>query len=260
MCVFFNSGFYNVVRVVLTSAVLVGNGITLSIAQEQKVLTNTKIFKLDLGASRVIYNLGSSGTFLSINNNQNYPILVQGKVYSEDKKTTAPFIVTPPVFRLDAQQQSRMKIIRTGGHFFDNRETLQWLCVGGIPPKDTDVWAQDKHGKSAPPSAVTLNMQVSSTSCIKLLMRPPGLEETMIEAASALKWQRQGDKMTVTNSSAFYINFSSLSVGGFKIADPEYISPFSSRSFPIPRGAAGKVTWVVITDEGGASRPFQVSL
>lgn len=255
-----NKKTYRAAGAVLAAAILISNGATPAFAQELKTVTNTKVFEVKLGASRVIYNQDSSGASLSITNAQAYPILVQGKVLAEDKKTPAPFIVTPPVFRLDAQQQNRLRIIRTGGQMAGDRETLHWLCVTGIPPKDSDVWAQDEKGTPLKPTAVTLNLEVSANSCIKLLVRPSGVRGTMMDAVSALKWQRQGDKLTVTNPSAFYMNLSSLSVGEMNIPDREYVAPHSSRSFILPKGAAGQVKWTVITDEGGESRTFQSPL
>lgn len=260
MSLFCNNKFYSAGGVVLAAAILISNGVTPAFAQEQKTVTNTKVFQVKLGASRVIYNPDSSGASLSVTNAQDYPILVQGKVFAEDKKTVASFIITPPVSRLDAQQQSRLRIIRTGGQMAGDRETLHWLCVAGIPPKNTDVWAQDENGKPLKPTDITLNLEVSANSCIKLLVRPSGVKGAMMDAASALKWQRQGDKLTVTNPSAFYMNLSSLSVGVMNIPDKDYVAPRSSRSFTLPKGAAGQVQWTVITDEGGESRQFQASL
>ncbi|NPE97657.1 Dr fimbrial biogenesis chaperone DraB, partial [Escherichia coli] len=69
---------------------------------------------------------------------QDYPMLVQSEVLSEDQKSPAPFVVTPPLFRLDGQQSSRLRIVRTGGEFPSDRESLQWICVKGIPPKEDD--------------------------------------------------------------------------------------------------------------------------
>ncbi|CAI2793739.1 Capsule protein fraction 1 [Serratia grimesii] len=113
--------------------------------QGSSVVSGTKVFELKLGASRIIYHTDSAGAEVSVTNPQEYPILVQGKVYAEDKKTIAPFVVPPPLSRLEANQQSRLRIIRTGGSADGNRETLQWFCVAGIPPQETDVWAQDKN-------------------------------------------------------------------------------------------------------------------
>ncbi|TBL64182.1 hypothetical protein EYY97_04285, partial [Hafnia paralvei] len=65
----------------------------------------TQPFTVKIGASRVIYGLTSSGESIGVSNLQDYPMLIQSTVLGEDKKTKAPFVVTPPLFRLDGQQQ-----------------------------------------------------------------------------------------------------------------------------------------------------------
>ncbi|WP_345830775.1 fimbria/pilus periplasmic chaperone [Erwinia sp. HDF1-3R] len=225
-----------------------------SYATVNPVKPNTKEFKLKLGATRVIYNPDASGAALSVSNQQDFPILVQGKVYAEDKKSAAPFIVTPPLFRLEAGQQSRLRIVRTGGTAAPDRESLQWLCIGGIPPKDTDVWAGDNAGKSS--KSVALNLEVSAHNCIKLLVRPSGVKGTPVRAAAALTWRRQGNKLSGYNASPFYMNLSSVTVGGRPVKGLDYVAPFAERSFTLPEGASGKVEWKIITDVGGESRAF----
>ena len=220
--------------------------------------THTKVFQVNLGASRIIYNPNSRGVSLLVSNMQEYPVLIQGKVYAEDKTTIAPFIITPPLSRLDAQQKSLLRIIRTGGQFAEDRETLQWLCVSAIPPKDTDVWAQDKSKNT--PKDVTLNMEVSANSCIKLLLRPSALKGSVMNAASELQWQRQGNTLIATNPSAFYINLNSLKAGKSSLPHLSYIAPFASRKFTLPKGASGQISWSIITDEGGTSHTFQTDL
>ncbi len=221
------------------------------------VVSGTKVFELKLGASRVIYHPDSAGAEIAVTNPQDYPILIQGKVYNEDKKTPAPFIVTPPLSRLEAGQQSRLRIILTGGNADDNRETLQWFCVGGIPPKDTDVWAQDEKSRSSNSSQVQLHMEVSAHECIKLLTRPSGVKGSPMDNASDLEWHRQGKQLIVTNPSSFYMNLTSVSVGGKAVPDIDYVAPGASRHFKLPEGAAGQVQWKIITDEGGESHAFQ---
>lgn len=65
----------------------------------------------------MIYNLDSSGASLTVMNDLDYPMLVQSEVLAENQKDPAPFVVTPPLFRLDALQSSRLRIVRTGGGF-----------------------------------------------------------------------------------------------------------------------------------------------
>lgn len=228
--------------------------------QKSQAVSGTKVFELKLGASRIIYHPDSAGAEVAVTNPQDYPILIQGKVYNEDKKTLAPFIVTPPLSRLEAGQQSRLRIIRTGGNADDNRETLQWFCVGGIPPKDTDVWARDEKSRSSTSSQVQLHMEVSVHDCIKLLTRPSGVKGSPMDKANDLEWHRQGKQLKVTNPSSFYMNLASVSVGGKAVPDIDYVAPVASRSFTFPEGATGLVQWKIITDEGGESHAFQSAL
>lgn len=240
----------------IAAAVLINCMTSPAFAQEQNVATRVKEFRMKLGATRIIYNPDASGAALAVNNPQDYPILVQGKVFAEDKKTAAPFIITPPLFRLEAGQQNRLRIIRTGGNFTPDRESLQWVCVGGVPPKNTDIWAQDKNGNSATAATALLNLEVSLTSCIKLFVRPSGLKGTPEDAAASLTWRREGDKISVHNPSPFYMNLASVTVSGKTVKGVEYIAPFADRQFMLPQGASGQVQWTVITDVGGESRPF----
>jgi P pilus assembly chaperone PapD len=223
--------------------------------QGSSVVSSTKVFELKLGASRIIYHTDSAGAEVSVTNPQDYPILVQGKVYAEDKKTIAPFIVTPPLSRLEGYQQSRLRIIRTGGSADGNKETLQWFCVAGIPPKETDVWAHGKKSNSS--SSIQLHLEVSAHECIKLLTRPSAVKGSLMESANDLEWSRQGKQLKVTNPSPFYITLASVSVGGKEVSDIDYVAPGASRSFTLPEGAGGQVKWKIITDEGGESHIFQ---
>ncbi|ARZ01098.1 fimbria/pilus periplasmic chaperone [Yersinia ruckeri] len=228
-------------------------------AAEQPMETSSQPFVLKLGASRLIYNPASNGATIAVSNQQDYPILVRSQVFAENKTSPAPFVVTPPLFRLDGQQQSRLRVVNTGGQMPSDRENLNWLCVTGIPPQSDDAWAADKEGKSAAPKSVSLNVQVSVQNCIKLLVRPSSIGP-LADRASSLVWTRQGNALNVNNPTPFYMNLSRVTVGGANVEQLQHIAPFSSHSFTLPKGAAGQVQWQVITDAGGQSRMYQASL
>lgn len=233
-----------------------------SAAEQPKVENHTQTFSVKLGATRVIYDPSSSGTTLTVTNPQDYPILVQSQALAENMKDKAPFVVTPPLFRLDGQQQSRLRIVRTGGNFPDDRESIQWLCVKGVPPKADDVWSKDENGKAVANNTVSLNVRISINSCIKLFVRPGSVKGHPSDVAGSLGWQRVGDKIKATNSTPFYINLTSVSVNGAKLKEAlHYVPPFSSYEFALPKGisGAGKVQWTIINDYGGESKLFSAS-
>lgn len=65
-------------------------------------------------------------------------------MYYQRIKKYCTFIITPPLFRLDALQSSRLRIVKTEGAFPIDRESLQWICVKAIPPKYEDKWAKEE--------------------------------------------------------------------------------------------------------------------
>ncbi|HBE9179024.1 TPA: fimbria/pilus periplasmic chaperone [Serratia fonticola] len=229
-----------------------------ALAEKQEINTTTQSFAVKLGATRVIYNPASSGATVSIENPQDYPMLVQSKVLEEDKTTTSSFVVTPPLFRLDGKQQSRVRVVRTGGEMPADKEQLNWLCITGIPPKADDAWAQDGKGKK--PDRVSLNVQMSISSCIKLLVRPSSVKGEPSESAGSMTWSHEAGKLVAKNPTPFYQSLNELMVGGKPVKNLDYVPPFGQRSFEIPAGAAGEVQWSVVTDFGGKSRAFTASL
>ena len=227
--------------------------------KEKNMDLSSKVFSLHLGATRVVYNPDLSGEKLTVINDHDYPMLVQSEVLAEDQKSRAPFVVTPPLFRLDALQSSRLRIVRTGGDFPGDRESLQWVCVKGIPPKEDDKWAEEAN-KSKLADKVSLQVQLSVSSCIKLFVRPPSVKGHPEDVAGNVTWQKAGNKLKGNNPTPFYINLSELKMGGKEVKERHYIAPFSSYEYLLPAGTTGRVQWQVITDYGGKSKQFEAEL
>ncbi len=49
-----------------------------------------------------------------ISNPNDFPVLALSEVSPSEGRASTPFSVTPPLFRLDAKQQSRIRIIHDG--------------------------------------------------------------------------------------------------------------------------------------------------
>ena len=210
---------------------------------------NTQLFGVDLGVSRIIYVPETSGENVAVKNNQTYPMLVQSQVFDEDTKSKAPFITTPPLFRLEGKQTSRIRIIQTGGFFPKDREKLQWLCVKGIPPREDDKWAEGQVQKKS-----SLLVQFSVNNCIKVFVRPDSVKGQPEDVADKVKWTRKGSVLEAVNPTPFYINIKELIVGGRTVKSLRYISPFGKQSFDALIPIAGEVKWKIVTDYGGESK------
>lgn len=226
-------------------------------ANEEPIKATTQSFSVKLGATRIIYNPDSAGSTLEITNPQDYPILVQSKVMDEDRKNGANFMVTPPVFRLDGGQKSRIRVVRVAGEYPQDRESLKWLCVTGVPPKADDEWAKGDAKKN---SSVSLNIQMSISSCIKMIIRPSSISGGPEKAGGSLTWVKKGDKIQVDNSSPYYMSMNEVKVGNEKLTS-EYVPPFGSTTLSSPKTKAGDLAqWKIITDYGGMTEEYQTKI
>lgn len=244
----------------ITNAAVISAAIlcTLNLARGENapLINELRSFSVKTGATRIIYSPGSQGASLTVMNPQGYPMLVQSEIFMEDQKTRAPFIVTPPLFRLDGHQQSRIKIIATSSHDYDTKESLHWLCLTGIPPEADDEWTDEAYKKKQAAQHATLLTQLRIKSCLKLLVRPAALRGTPDDFAFSLTWVKTGKTLTVKNPTPFFMNLRSVQLGKSSVANPEYVPPMSQRELSIPADASGPVHWQLITDYGGDSREF----
>jgi P pilus assembly chaperone PapD len=229
----------------LLSLLVVSNGVSAA----------SQTYSVTLNSSRVIYKeTQSSGTTITVKNEHDFPVLIQPSVVTEDKQMLAPFIITPPLFRLDGKQDNTLRIVYTGKAHAADREHLYWLCVKAIPPVSEDDSGTGNN------NAVGSNIQISVNNCIKLLYRPKALgTQDQGSLAKGLNWEWREGKLQLKNMSPYYINLSSIMIDGFVVPDVSYVSPFSSAQFSVPKGAkvGGKVTWQSINDFGGQSTPVQ---
>ncbi|WP_159225556.1 fimbria/pilus periplasmic chaperone, partial [Klebsiella pneumoniae] len=76
-------------------------------------------------ASASIRNTEKSGVYL-----------VQSWVDNGERGGKAPFIVTPPLFRINPGEENMLRIIRTGGNLPPDRESVFWINVKSIPATD----------------------------------------------------------------------------------------------------------------------------
>lgn len=223
-------------------------------AAHPEVKLSGKQYGVILGESRVIYPLNSKGVSISVNNPQDYPVLIQARVLNENKTGTAPFIVTPPLFRLDSTQQSSLRIVQTETNFPNDKESLQWLCVKGIPPKNDDLWAGSAGGASA---EVGISLQIAIDNCIKMMLRPNGLKGNPSQFSGDIEWMVDRGKLTASNPTPYYMNLGKIKFGGKEVS-PHFIPPKGKWTFDIPRGAGnqGSVAWQVINDQGGLGQEY----
>ncbi|MBV7406160.1 molecular chaperone [Enterobacter sp. ENT03] len=193
-------------------------------------------------ATRIIYQGDArEATLLISNTDKNEPFLVQswidnkGVDGTQAETSKPPFIVTPPLFRLEAQADNSLRIVYTGGALPADRESVFWLNVKAIP-------------RSAQSGNV---LQVAIKTRIKLFWRPQGLGAMPPEP---LRFRRDAQSLVVTNTSPYYVTFQHLDVGGAAVATgSQMVPPRGTARYPLGAATGSRVNWQTINDFGGAS-------
>lgn len=202
-----------------------------------------------VGRTRVIFDANKKEVALALTNTDSQlPWLIQSWTDIGDEKTKGPFIVTPPLFRLDGQKEQSLRITWNGTPLAEDRESLFYMNVRTIP-----ATAKEDEGKNV--------LRLIYKTRIKLFWRPKKIDGTAMESCQKLTFSRSEGKLKVTNGHAFYTVFDSLHIGGISLKKAEMVAPFSAASFTLPAQANGStVTWRCITDYGNASKQFSASL
>lgn len=192
-----------------------------------------------VGGTRVVYDGSRKEASISVKNSEKTkPYLIQSWVEDATQPAPgkAPFIMTPPLFRLDGEQENVLRIIRTGGEFPEDRESVFWVNIKSIPASEQTEENQ---------------LLISVKSRIKLFYRPAGIPGDVTNAYQALVFTRAGEELRVNNPTPYYVSFFRVSVGDKDINDAGMVAPKSSLAWTLPKGASSTVSWQAINDYGG---------
>ncbi|MDK9358859.1 molecular chaperone [Lelliottia sp. V106_10] len=199
-----------------------------------------------VGGTRVVYDGGEREAALSVKNPDKIPYLIQawtdadGALGDKQGSPKPPFIVTPPLFRLDAGNENMVRIIRTGGNLPEDHESVYWMNVKSIP---------------ASASGQKNVLQISVKTRIKLFYRPESIKAPTIEDYKKVTFKRAGNQLQVINPTPYYLSIFSLKVGGMSVNTTNVMVPAKGTSnYPMPSGGlSNQVSWQAIGDYGGNS-------
>ncbi|HID4155701.1 TPA: fimbrial biogenesis chaperone [Citrobacter koseri] len=197
-----------------------------------------------INGTRLVYQGDKKESSLGLSNPDSTDYLVQSWVDSGSKNPgTPPFLITPPLFRLNAKEDNVLRVIRTGGNLPEDRESLYWLNIKAIP--------SSKHVEGIN------TLQIAINTRIKLLYRPSSVKGKPEEVADKLEWHREGHDLVVNNPTPFYMNFQSVMINGHKISKATWAVPETATHMALPANTDGNtVTYSIITDYGSISRTW----
>lgn len=212
------------------------------------LITSAAHAGITIGGTRVVYPENKKESSIGIANPDNLDYLVQSWVETEDNaREKGPFLITPPLFRLDAKQDNVLRIIRTGGNLPADRESLFWLNIKSIP--------------SSARNENTNTLQIAIKTRIKLLYRPASINGKPEDVTTQLSWHTQGNQLIVENPTPFYMNFQEIKLDGKKVDKVTYAKPKAETHFSIPGNITTRsVSWKIINDYGGISQSYTAQI
>lgn len=194
-----------------------------------------------LERTRVIYDASKKEAELVVSNrSEKLPYLLQSWVENIHDSSRGPFIITPPLFRLEAGDNSSLRIIKTEANLPTDKESLFYVNVRAIPALSKEQ-TQNKN-------LLTLVFKTR----VKLFYRPVGLKGKPKDAYKSIQFSRKGNQLNIYNPSAYYVVFSGLAIGKTELTDKiEYISPGENKQIALPLIAENTLKWAAINDYGG---------
>lgn len=206
-----------------------------------------------INGTRVIYPSDQKVVTVQVKNEGTAPALMQTWIDDGDANVTpensqVPFVITPPVSRVDSKTGQMLQISYTHAPLPQDRESVFWLNVLDIPAKP-QVTAEQQVPNNL--------LQIAIRSRIKVFYRPTTLAGKAIDAPAKLQWQVSQNSLTVKNPTPYYVNISSLkpvtSQGNAAELAPDglMLEPFKTQSIVLNNAAVKKLQLLSINDYGG---------
>lgn len=210
---------------------------------------------ITINGTRVVYPADQREVSLSMVNDGKETRLIQAWIDEGDasvrpETSKAPFLITPPMARVDPGKGQTLRIMFTGADLPQDRETVFWLNVLEIPPKPK---AGSDHAENY--------MQLAVRSRMKLFYRPTGLQGSPDSAADQASWRivqdAKGYTVECTNNTPFNVSFSDITFKGstpVQSVNKGGMCPAMGKTTTPVAGtpdASNKLVVTVINDYGG---------
>ncbi|HEY0506074.1 MAG TPA: fimbria/pilus periplasmic chaperone [Lysobacter sp.] len=204
--------------------------------------------------TRVVYPAAEREVTVRVINSGDAPRLIQAWADTGDDRETAetskaPFLINPPLSRIDAGKGQTFRLMFTGASVPQDRESVFWLYIVEIPTKPQAGSGSENY------------LQFAVRTRIKIFYRPATLAGDPASSATQLTWKatRKDGKMAVTctNGTAYNVSMGDVRLKG--AADRNSVTgggmcpARGSETFVVDGPDSGTVVYTVIDDYGAMS-------
>lgn len=205
-----------------------------------------------IDGTRVIFPSTAKSVSVQLRNGLSTPALVQtwiddGDINQIPDADKIPFVLTPPLARVEPNKGQIIRIIPTGSPVLpQDRESLFWFNMLDIPPDDPQYVGKN---------ILTFNVRTR----IKLFYRPSNLTMQVNTAYSSIKFNlnKSSQEIILNNPTPYYITITQMDFKS-KSEHADYsqvmmIKPFSKQAiekFKI-NFSPEKISYQIVNDLGG---------
>jgi len=188
-----------------------------------------------MNGTRVIYPAQKREVTIGISNPGETPSLVQvwldtGDAHSKPGEEHVPFVLTPPLFRLDPTKVQSLRLVYTHDSLPQDHESLFWLNVLDVPPR------------AAANPDLPNQLDLAFKHRMKVFFRPAGLTGSAADAPARLTWKAQlSDGKLVgiqaSNPTPYHVSLTQIRMtvaGHPALTKADMVEPFGTRVFQLP--------------------------
>lgn len=214
-----------------------------------------------INGTRIVFEAKDSDKTVQLKSNASNPLLIQvwldtGNPESQPGDVNVPFVITPPVVRMDAGKGQALRILKNDVTSLpQDRESLFWFNLLEIPPKPTEQIAANDN-----------MMQIAFRTRIKMFYRPSNLAISPLDAYQRVTFSlSKSSAIKIRNNTPYFITFTKVEIKTAKNSEviafvnkfPEHmVSPGGQLELPIVNKRGGnlvgaRIFYTVINDYGG---------
>jgi len=184
-----------------------------------------------LGSTRIIYPSQDFQKSIEFTNSDEVPSVMQVWVDTGNESSTpatadAPFVLTPPMFRIESKSRQTVRIVFTGEELPTDRESIFYFNSVQIPPATSGEEDQNK-------------MLILLRNRIKLFFRPKTIdgsaEQSIKQLQFSLEQEGQDWRISAKNKSGYFVTLTKGVVKQEKSHDiaVEMIAPYTEKNWLI---------------------------
>lgn len=205
------------------------------------ILSTYSYASIEINKDKFIFIESKNQEIIEIKNNTTNDYFIQSWIshYDESNETELPFMITPPLFKIEKDENYSLKIFKTDEIEKKDRETLYRINIKRIP-----LLSNSDENKNL--------LHISMNSVYNLIYRPISIEKGVKDAYKKIEFlKNKNNEFIVNNPTPYFITLLNVnSEGVVLIEKSKTIPPFKKYNTKKIIKKDGLIKWKTIDQYG----------